>query len=87
MATDRKTVFGNIIIIALQLAYETETLNKNNVRNTFIKKYKTFKKMKKPKDAVLTVSEKSKKYQYKNPSNFSGVCNTTHTLLKTRLFN
>ena len=36
-------MFVNIIIIVLQLAYETETLNKNNVKkNTFIKKHKNF---------------------------------------------
>ena len=48
VATNRKTVFVNIITIALQLAYETETLNKNNVKNTFIKKHKIFKKLKNP---------------------------------------
>ena len=31
VATDRKTVLRNIIIIAIQLAYDTETLNKNTL--------------------------------------------------------
>ena len=55
-----KTGFVNITTTEIQLAYETETLKKNIIRNTFIKKYKTFEKNEKPKDAVLTVSEKSK---------------------------
>ena len=38
VATNRKTVFVNIIIIVLQLAYKTETLNKNNVKKYIYQK-------------------------------------------------
>ena len=42
-----KTGFVNITTTAIQLAYETETLKKNTIRNTFIKKIQNFwKKMK-----------------------------------------
>ena len=63
--------------IVLQLAYKTETLKKNNFNKEkihLLKNTKSLKTKKKPQDVVVTVSEKYKKYLYKNPKNL-GVCN------------
>ena len=78
-------MFVNIIIIVLQLAYETETLNKNNVKKIHLSKNtKTFKNnQKKPKDIVLTVSEKHKNIGTKTHQIFL-VCATQPTHFSRR---
>ena len=77
-------MFVNIIIIVLQLAYETETLNKNNVKKYIYQKtQKLLKTIKKPKDVVLTVSEKHKNIGTKTHQIFL-VCATQPTHFSRR---
>ena len=88
VATNRKTVFVNIITIALQLAYETETLNKNNVKKHIYQKTQNFLKNEKTQGRCFnSVRKIQKNISTKTHQIFSGVCNTPHTLLKTRFFN
>ena len=54
------------------------------LENTFIKKHKIFKNKKKTQDVVLTVSEKYKKYPYKNPKKIFLVCATQPTHFSRR---
>ena len=71
MATNKKTVFVNIISTDIPIGLRNWDVKEKYIYQT---KTRNFKKNKKSKDVVLTVSEKYKKYLYKNFKK-SGVCN------------
>ena len=76
VATNRKTVFVNIIIIVLQLAYKTETLKKNNFKKKYFN-YKTqnLKKQRKNTKTLFRQCQKNTKNNCAKTQKILGVCN------------